>query len=65
MRRLFAFAVAAAVLLALGCGDTKTEYTGPAITPLTGKKAAGNYGPPGEGPEPGGPTGPPKPPGSR
>ena len=66
MRRLLAFLPALAAALAVGCGsNTPTEYTGPALTPLTGKSVPQGMGPPGEGPADGQPKGPPKPPGVR
>ncbi len=66
MRRCLALLPALPVVITLGCGpNTPTEYTGPAITPVTGKTVPGGYGPPGEGPPEGGTKPPAKPPGTR
>ncbi len=66
MRRSIALLTAVPLLVAFGCGpNTPTEYTGPTLTPLTGKNVPPGMGPPGEGPADGQPKGPLKPPGGR
>jgi hypothetical protein len=49
-----------------GCGpNAKTEYSGPAVTPLTGRNVPAGYGAPGEAPPEGGTKPPAKPMGGR
>ena len=51
MRIAIGFFALALGLIAVGCGAQKdTPYSGPELTPLTGKKVPAGYGAPGEDP---------------